>query len=862
VVKTGARCDDGDPCTRHDVCQDDGSCAGTPRDCDDGVACTDDACDPAGGCVHTVRSGSCLIRGTCYADGDRHPDNPCRVCAAGQNQTAWSAAQQGTPCDDANPCTAEEACDGNGHCVAGVSVVCDPPGPCQEEGDCDSDTGTCTYALKQGTVCRPASDQCQEDAVCDGTSADCPENPIAVGRSCDDGNRCTTDDQCQSDGSCVGAAIECHDGFECTTDGACDPLFGCSHPLKPGYCLIDGACYADGDRNPANPCLRCDATPQVSGIWTSAPKGTACADGDHCNGEEACDGVGNCAAGVPVACDPPGPCQEEGVCDRDSGKCTYALKAQGAVCRPASDQCQDDAVCDGTSAECPANPIAVGRPCDDGNPCTVDDRCLNDGSCVGAHKDCDDGLECTDDFCGPFGCGHAPKPGFCLIDRACYADGERNPANPCQRCDATPQVNRIWTLAPPGTACADDRCNGEVCDEAGACVTGAPVECPACHACNPATGACDADPEQNGHACDTGSLCERDAFCADGVCRPSQIVFCGFPPNDCHLDGDCNPTTGTCDYPAKLDGTSCTTGDRCTTGETCQGGVCSGGHPVCDQTGPCLNGPGVCNPATGGCTYALKAEGSACDDGNLCTTDNVCQADGTCAGTPVACQQPTELCKQAVCNPETGGCVVTATPDGKPDRKGCETCLQCRSGACRFAPQPINCGGEDFPCLTCDPATGTCVPLPPNTDCGSTCDTRRKCDDRGNCNSTPAVGCVNVLDCDDWVCDTATGTCVRSGAKEGEFCGVDKCKVCISGICWPKCGVCQTCDPASGQCNDCERCCGGICDQVLCGADCCPPFATCVTDSDGNRVCCNGVACNGQCCAANQTCGIFGCTFR
>ncbi len=47
----GAPCEDGSGCTTQDACKA-GSCTGKPLSCDDKVACTQDACEATGGCVH------------------------------------------------------------------------------------------------------------------------------------------------------------------------------------------------------------------------------------------------------------------------------------------------------------------------------------------------------------------------------------------------------------------------------------------------------------------------------------------------------------------------------------------------------------------------------------------------------------------------------------------------------------------------------------------------------------------------------------------------------------------------------------------------------------------------------------------
>src|SRR5262249_10456539 len=69
-------CDDGDGCNGAETCDPVAGCqAGTPLDCDDGLACAADSCDPVAGCRHTVL-----------------PD--------------------GSSCDDGNVCTVVDACVG------------------------------------------------------------------------------------------------------------------------------------------------------------------------------------------------------------------------------------------------------------------------------------------------------------------------------------------------------------------------------------------------------------------------------------------------------------------------------------------------------------------------------------------------------------------------------------------------------------------------------------------------------------------------------------------------------------------------------------------------------------------------------
>jgi sugar lactone lactonase YvrE len=59
-VPTGSACDDGSACTSGETCNGAGQCQGTAKACDDGVPCTADACIPvSGACVHVPLSSAC-----------------------------------------------------------------------------------------------------------------------------------------------------------------------------------------------------------------------------------------------------------------------------------------------------------------------------------------------------------------------------------------------------------------------------------------------------------------------------------------------------------------------------------------------------------------------------------------------------------------------------------------------------------------------------------------------------------------------------------------------------------------------------------------------------------------------------------
>ena len=115
-------------------------------------------------------------------------------------------------------------------------------GACDLTETCPIASAACPADAKRTGVCRATVGNCDIAESCDAVSNACPPDNVAPnGTSCDDGDVCTTPDECQS-GSCIGDAATCGNatveascGEECD-DGNSQDGDGCS-----ADCLLEGA---------------------------------------------------------------------------------------------------------------------------------------------------------------------------------------------------------------------------------------------------------------------------------------------------------------------------------------------------------------------------------------------------------------------------------------------------------------------------------------------------------------------------------------------------------------------------------------------------------------------------------------------
>jgi MYXO-CTERM domain-containing protein len=437
--------------------------------------------------------------------------------------------------------------------------------------------------------------------------------------------------------------------------------------------------------------------------------GDACGGGSECASGFCVDGVccNTACSGACVACSVASGAPADGACSSltgpacdDGNACTQTDTCQAGVCTggnpvtcAASDQCHVAGTCNPATGACSNPPKSNGSVCNDGNGCTKTDTCQA-GACVGGN------------------------PVVCAASDQCHDVGTCSPATGA--CSNPPKSN--GSVCNDGNACTQtDTCQAGACTGANPVICTAPDQCHVAGTCNTGTGGCSNPPKPNGSACDDGNGCTQTDICQAGACVGGNPVVC-TAPDACHDAGVCDALTGQCTTPAaKPNGTACSDGDACTLADTCQGGACVGNPMSCLAQDPCHDA-GVCDPSTGICSNPAKLDGSSCDDGDACTQTDTCQGGACVGGNPVTCAAK-DLCHDAgVCDPSTGVCSNPAQPDGSScdDGDACTGSDTCQGGAC-VGSAPVTCAAKD-PCHdagVCDAATGQCSdPVKPD---GTTC---------------------------------------------------------------------------------------------------------------------------------------------
>ena len=319
-------CSDGDVCTGVETCDPTpvtGGCKdGTPLNCDDGIACTIDLC--ASGCTHLANDDACSDGLVCNGVESCDPTPGTGGCKAG---TPPNCVEDGIACTD-EVCTEPLGC----HAVPDNSLC-----PCGQtcsvaQGACGNfcNVTQCSGKIYQCGDCLDNDGDCKIDSadslctgVCDNTENHLyPNLPGAPGAPCkldcffDNGNGSGNDN--------------------CYWDHRCDPL-----EVAPNYPPEGASCSYNSSAG-AGPGLSCSQAMSQQPALCGSFCGPLVPNG--------CDCFGCCA--IPGANTTVWLGSEDG---SDDGTCTLAGLNNPALCKP----CTQVPACLNTCGHCE---LCLGKP--------------------------------------------------------------------------------------------------------------------------------------------------------------------------------------------------------------------------------------------------------------------------------------------------------------------------------------------------------------------------------------------------------------------------------------------------------------------------------------------------------------------
>jgi formylglycine-generating enzyme required for sulfatase activity len=677
--------------------------------CDPGEGCFLDKCADnqdcqSGWCVLHMGEGvcsqtcqeECPAGWSCQQVAGTDPDvvyicvssyaNLCRPCSTNTDCTSTGGAADacidygpdgnfcGGPCGDVGECpwgfscdevttvggtTIQQCVNDTGECpctdssvALGLTTPCSTKndvGNCQGKRTCTEEgLSVCDASVPTAETCNGLDDDCDDEVdepdlvdgnyvnLCDDDN-DCTEdkctgaegciNEVLDTGPCEDGDPCTVADHCVA-GTCIGDPVECDDQDPCT-DNVCIETGGCEYPPNDAPC---------DDENPCTVADQC-----TDGECTGISMNCQCLidedcaqleDGDFCNGSLICD-----TAALPYKC----------VVDLGTVVTCPEPEGENTFCQQAN--------CDPGTGDCSFVPNHEGFLCDNGNACTVNDKCIAGECAGGSNVNCNDGNPCTDDSCE--------------TEVGCLYDNNGVPCNDGDLCTTEDLCVGGLCVGGPAPDCDDgNECTTDSCDPGQGCTQEA------------ALGECD-----DGNACTEGDHCE------EGKCVHSDLTNCD--DDEVCTTESCDPATG-CVYATNEN--LCSDKNLCTIGDQCQAGVCvSGGLIECDDGNECTED--LCN-AVLGCEFTLNQ--AECDDDNECTIGDICTAGWCVPGIALVCDDGNE-CTVDTCEAALG-CLVDNLPDGTPCA-GDDPQIVCVDGecACQSACDGSDCGPDG-----CGGACGEC----------------------------------------------------------------------------------------------------------------------------------------------------------
>ncbi|MBI2989791.1 MAG: hypothetical protein HYY51_01190 [Candidatus Magasanikbacteria bacterium] len=383
-------CNDGLACTLNDECTA-GTCAGSPKVCDDSKPCTTDSCDAAtGACVFAgkpdgtacAQGSSVCVATTCYPQDETcatDGEKKCRQTSGVLGHYECMVAQGGT----LGVWTLQDSCGPVESSLCGDDFGCMEPGgaPCTPSctgkscGDSNGCGGTCGSTCGAGKVCKVADFSCVDCL----TAAQCDDANASTTDACTAANVCThtcvpqcTGKQCGADG-CGGTCGTCAAGkscsaeqtcvdappAQCTTDANCKQLEFCGGGLC--YPFLDeggetfngesglGGGHPDGKSDNWDWDSDCKCASKTSCLGTQAPTGVCPNLGQKLDCDEKSAGNGQ-GVGDFAGCNPGGQCdQYDNDCDgfiscSSNANCVFGTCVNGFCSKVA---CQSSKQCVG-----------------------------------------------------------------------------------------------------------------------------------------------------------------------------------------------------------------------------------------------------------------------------------------------------------------------------------------------------------------------------------------------------------------------------------------------------------------------------------------------------------------------------------
>ena len=714
----GTLCDDGDLCTISDQCDAQGDCKGQPVECPlPGPECVDDsksrlfissACDPVtGDCVYEFEDHDCefgcdIATGLCQNDPCAGVicDNPPGQCyeergSCSQGICYYDPKPAGTPCNDDDPCTFEDACDGVGECK-GEPIVCNTPPNLQ----CYLAVGTCI------------------EGACEYEALD-PETP------CDDGDLCTVSDSCDEFHNCVGRPKVCEVGAPACIDVATSRVVQSSYcDATSGECVSfyeDYECTIDCDQDRGF----CNNHPVISQFRTRGPLGgydefieifNPSSVSVDLSGYQV---LGSSDSGYvqPRFTVPDGtilgPRQfflavnsNSTSVIKDAADLTYGtgISDMGGIALQAPDGTIVDAI--GLST---GSAFFEGTPLE---PVTQNIEYAYERLTLwcGPDKDTDNNAQdfvqiaeahprnsksCAPECFVP----RCPLPEDYCKDTATLVDFTEASCLDEECVITFQEVACEFGCDPVAKTCRTNPCENVVCntppnlecyEEEGECMPG-----------DSGSYTCAYSKKAQGTPCNDNNPCTVDDQClSTGECI-GALIACDLLPPECidentsrvYVEGACDPATGECVY--QTQDAHCDFGCDDKTG-LCFGDPCEGVFCT-DPPGICYQEQGVCQ--NGNCIYSLKPAGSSCDDLDPCTEADNCDEQGKCAGTPIVCDTPPTQCYEAQGICVDGACVYNQLPAGTPcdDNDPCTVSDSCDdNGMCVGQPDPSCLPADDL----------------------------------------------------------------------------------------------------------------------------------------------------------------------